>query len=559
MSIENRGRFSEEEALREVSKAEQEAKQENSKRPFLEKLLGKNKKDKVDILRKWEKAEKEEMKKESETAHGEALDEDKKVEDEEKNGAFFNPDRDITMEDWKEMIHELQRLHSKNEIFQFGSLAKGMKLLNPGIEFDVENTWFKDYFKEMEDALAVYIKNNHWDSYASIAQQVKIIDPERKIDTPQQAWDGMKTKLHEFREGEDWIRFSKLAVEMKFLDPKLDPETDLSVTEFNWEEMEEELKRMLSFERPHFDYVFDLITSMKLLNPKWEPKMTDAKLHKMKEWFENNRKNNDKRIASSGLSRWNDFAEQGFDLKVLTASNIEISDKGFEITAPKQKARAEAKGVSSQAINDELHRVFEEEKEKKEALARKEAEKEDRERNLPPQEKERRKNRLEALVKDDEKGNPVEAKLNWLFNFMIKQAEEKKSDPAEIKALRKLNSDHLFIFLSSNRELEKVFLSQVFAKPEEVDGKKIAAAKEKALEHINKKNPSQADLNEALRSFGDDVFENRTLRSQLLAGVATFMLLVRENKTKKDVEDFIKGFDEETSADTEVLSFTISG
>jgi len=240
------------------------------------------------------------------------------VEEPEKQQELaFDPERDITEEDWKIMKEQLKRYKETGDWSSFYREAAAMKVLNPGkinIEVD-KSSWenitnqpetiFKeplissvrslknlnpavslgslgidgDFLNQEEKELREYISNHNWLYIHSRASAFRVVEPNLKLDLTDQDWEYAKRYLDKYKEQKDWASFLSIASDLKIIDFKV----DLGLTQDCWRGMTD----VLSLIKKSGSYLF--------------------------------------------------FASCLMFLKILAAEKVEVTEKGLEITMRKSK------------------------------------------------------------------------------------------------------------------------------------------------------------------------------------------------------------------------------
>ena len=235
----------------------------------------------------------------------------------------FDPERDITEEDWKRVRESLLSIRQEEHPeFTYPELVKSVKILFPErvseFNFDDDFLWRRtklwsqrhglpslldyvfeiklafperiselnlDKLQEINKHIEVYRQRNDWAMFASAAMKMKILFPERiaELHLDETAWVGMKEELEQLRTPDLWGYFAKRAMAMKILYPE--KSSELNLDSHAWEGMKQDLEKCRAQE------------------------------HKT----------------------WWHISEQAIAMKILVAEEIKITDKGLEIIMPKEK------------------------------------------------------------------------------------------------------------------------------------------------------------------------------------------------------------------------------
>ena len=246
-------------------------------------------------------------------------------EPEKKRGLPFDPERDITEEDWEGMKNDTKKDRAEHMWYFFAKKVMSMNILLPEKmeELDLKNeeTWqgMRDYLKKL---LKEGSSSDHLVSYATA---MKIIFPERfsEFYVGGEVWEGMKNRLNREREAANWWAFAILALEMKILFPDRSSEF---LDDTAREGMEKLLKKMRS-EKIWYNY-FQQAMQAKVLFPDRASDLYPDKTawKEIKEHL----------MRARTDSRGETFLEIAMHMKLLAAEEIKITDQGLEIIMPKE-------------------------------------------------------------------------------------------------------------------------------------------------------------------------------------------------------------------------------
>ena len=132
---------------------------------------------------------------------------------------MFDPERDITDEDWKELKLRLELNRSNKRWDNFSKYAMTMKIFFPkrAKELKLDDEAWQGIKEDLESS-----RGQNWDAFSLRAMEMKILFPERaeELDLNEEAWQGMKKEMesrHGQRSNFFWYGFARQAMEMKIL------------------------------------------------------------------------------------------------------------------------------------------------------------------------------------------------------------------------------------------------------------------------------------------------------------------------------------------------------
>ena len=154
-----------------------------------------------------------------------------KLEKEEEK--MFNPDKDITDEDWKLMEQKLKDFRKEKDVESFASLASDMKIISSE-KFSEKNITVQDWNKmqqTMTDFARRIVEGKYWweihlsqNLFRQMAS-MKIINPEKFDETrrshlPEIEWSRtIERGLSHCREYQAWEDFAEMASNLKIIWP----------------------------------------------------------------------------------------------------------------------------------------------------------------------------------------------------------------------------------------------------------------------------------------------------------------------------------------------------
>jgi len=236
-------------------------------------------------------------------------------EPEKQEGLPFDPERDITEQDWRGMRSILESW-KHNDWQSFSAQAMEMKIIDPTQNLNLD----QDDWQGMTGCLASLRDDQRFDSLAVLVMGMKILGPEKDIGIQQDDWGAIRELLERNR-GSNWWYFSFLAIRMKFVNPT----KDLNINEEAWQGMDRQLEMYKEIHQ--YDSFAKQAMNIKLLSCKKEIKIDRSTWQGIKDLL--------KEYEREG--NWSDFSSIASAIKILAAEKVEVTDKGLEITMPKPK------------------------------------------------------------------------------------------------------------------------------------------------------------------------------------------------------------------------------
>ncbi|KKP33203.1 MAG: hypothetical protein A2360_04885 [Candidatus Staskawiczbacteria bacterium RIFOXYB1_FULL_32_11] len=250
------------------------------------------------------------------------------VEEPEKkeSGLSVDMQKYIDHETWKNMNDKLESFRNNNNWNRFIQLGMNMKIIDPDIDFGIDDlaiTSIKDY---LEFQRIQSLNQDNWSGFNLLSLGTKIIDPAIDIHIGVPAQQYLRNELKSFRDVGNWGAFARTAIEMQIFDAKADIGIDDKATNGMTHKLEAYRKR-----GEWFSFI-SLASDIKILGIN-----TDIKLDELE--AKQGIKNQLEQSKNYGIKHgdWNDFGRFVRDIKILIAEKAEITDKGLEITMPKEK------------------------------------------------------------------------------------------------------------------------------------------------------------------------------------------------------------------------------
>ena len=229
----------------------------------------------------------------------------------------FDPERDITEEDWQGMEKKLEEYRQPTKWNCFAEQAMAMKILDPAKDLKLDQAAWQGMIDSLKSS---ELKLNFIGEFSTQAMQMKILDPTYDLNLDQAAWQKMRNWLEKFRQA-DWREFTSQAMAMKILDPTM----DLKLDQAAWQGMRDDLEECRQDD--YFSSFYYQAMRMKILDPKIDLNLNQGIWQKMIDELQESKQIN------SAYS----FSIRAMQMKILAAEKVEVTDKGLEITMPTPK------------------------------------------------------------------------------------------------------------------------------------------------------------------------------------------------------------------------------
>jgi len=240
-------------------------------------------------------------------------------EPESQDGLPFDPERDITAENWKLLENNLEKCRENKDWGNFACYGMEMKILNPSFDLKVDDTTWQeihDYYKKHRD---IYFSSYH------LVMAMKVLNPSFSIDHNDLWWKAVKSDLQfqkNDKHGFDNFCFRAMAVKI------LDPSFDVEVNQKDWEKME---KRVKEIEEIGGESRIDVAAAMKILDSNTELNISEKAWGQMQQTL---KKFLEREVVSPSYT--GGFSRIAMELKLIAAQKVRVTDKGLEITMPQK-------------------------------------------------------------------------------------------------------------------------------------------------------------------------------------------------------------------------------
>jgi len=261
------------------------------------------------------------------------------VEEPEKQTELpFDPERDLSNQDWEKMLTKLRsRIQNDRNARETGEdrqffytrcvglslLAMNLKILNPRVELDLdENVW-----KEMRETLEAVKYNGDWQSFSEQAISIKILNPDI-FALDEVGRQCMKSELERHRRARTWEAFFIQAVQVRIIDRDI----DLKLDDGAWQRIRDQLE--VNRKNEEWGEFALHAANMKILDPYIDLGLDEVAWHGIQTKLDEYRK------ADSF------FEKHAVAMKILAAEEVKVTEKGLEINMRRPKAEIDS-GVSS--------------------------------------------------------------------------------------------------------------------------------------------------------------------------------------------------------------------
>ena len=258
-------------------------------------------------------------------------------EKKKESGLSFDPERDITEEDWDRMKHEFDKIqekiqghiHTVPDLYGFSVLGYSMKIL---FTDRLPEGNINDFMGEIFAADLKYEPDTgmYSDEFLSFLMHMAILSPQKlrdemaKYNMGKFTISSLEARLIDGRRN-DWHKFSRYAIMVKIIFPK--EETGVDFSQEDWRGMKDWLDQ--NQKMSDLRTVVKHLVAMKILFPdRFHEIDVEAII-----W-----KSFDKRLTKERVVYMLPaFAELAAYLKLLAAEEIKITDQGLEVIMQKEK------------------------------------------------------------------------------------------------------------------------------------------------------------------------------------------------------------------------------
>jgi len=259
--------------------------------------------------------------------------------EQEEKAPHFDPERDISKEDWEKIKEDLEKMRENKDWRNFSELAKNAVILFPERKKELhldEEVWktLKELWEENPEEL-------NWFYFSSKAITIRSLFPERidELNLGEGVWEKMKEGLEVWRTNKNWLRFFSQAVGMMFFSPEKTEE--LNLNEEAWKAEREMLEyyqdKNLSKD---FGYIYSHLENIKQAIILFPEKVRELGLLNEDIWNEIKGVMEDRRPSDpEGFKNSDIFTRWAVAMKILAAEEVKVTDKGLEITMRKPKEK----------------------------------------------------------------------------------------------------------------------------------------------------------------------------------------------------------------------------
>ncbi|KKP33210.1 MAG: hypothetical protein A2360_04845 [Candidatus Staskawiczbacteria bacterium RIFOXYB1_FULL_32_11] len=240
-------------------------------------------------------------------------------EPEKKSEVFFDFEKEITEEDWGEMEKNMQRLLDDANYNNVPWVAMNMKIIRP--DYEPKFDW--RVMQKITADINIQRELGEWRDFFSLAMEMKFVDPNYNSSIAFPELLGIKRELEKCKNKQNWDNFSAIAMQIKIIDP-INCSDFLGLDSNVWDSMFRSLKNYK--DNNMWNEFVNQATHMKVIDPKIDLDISES------DWDNIRKKINFERNLGRGIS----FSNLVARVKILAAEKLEVTDKGLEITMPKQ-------------------------------------------------------------------------------------------------------------------------------------------------------------------------------------------------------------------------------
>lgn len=233
----------------------------------------------------------------------------------------FDPERDITDDDWKKMKEKLEEFRQGGDFMAWHSFswqAMEMKILDPKVDLNIDQAAWQG----MENELKSYRTTNDWDNFLAQAMKMKIIDPCRDLNINQVAASGITGRLETYRNDDNNFNFLQTASRMKILGLKEGIDPDQSVRQFARKQLE------VFARSEQWGFYFNYTRYMKILGLDQDMNLNAVIWQNLHDELKRKRSDNSS----------HDLARIAADMTTLAAEEVKVPPNGgLEVTMRKPR------------------------------------------------------------------------------------------------------------------------------------------------------------------------------------------------------------------------------
>lgn len=233
----------------------------------------------------------------------------------------FDPERDVTEEDWQVMRNELKKAEQENNWSKYASIAMAIKILNPEIEIDLNERIRQGILKELN-----FCKKNHnWEPFYESAVALKTLGLKDDLNRilGEDVWQGISNDLERVKNG-GVLDFSHAVSFARILDPD-NSHLHIDMGVDDWKKMNEDLEK---FRNSGEWFNFSAKASnMRILDPEIKINIGEKDWEGIKNLLNQSRGEEEHYL----------FYSLVIYVKVIAAEKVEVTDQGLIITMPKKK------------------------------------------------------------------------------------------------------------------------------------------------------------------------------------------------------------------------------
>lgn len=244
-------------------------------------------------------------------------------EPERQSELLFDPERDLTKEDWQMIKDDLEKSRRVEDWASFLSTAVHIKILNPQFDLGID----QKAWEGMRNMLNAWKENatfeNRWEVFLSRSADMKILDPTLDLNLDQADWQRIRDIL---KKTVIWDIFSRRAVEVRLLDH----DYDLNLDQNDWRDIQDTLKKYRRDK--NWGYFCSHAANVKILDSKIDLGLDKEAWQGMRdklEWYRERCKNGNESLGV--------FSDHAREMKILAAEEVKVTDKGLEINMRKDK------------------------------------------------------------------------------------------------------------------------------------------------------------------------------------------------------------------------------
>jgi len=249
------------------------------------------------------------------------------IEEPERVSETFDPEKDITADDWRAVLGQLKDYRTRQRWGNFADEAMSIKIIDPKRDLIIIRSDWAGMEGDLEEKRKIHgnFQRPDWFSFFNIAAGMKVLDSKKDFKISQAEWQSAQEKLQEYGSVSLWQDFLIFASAMNIVAPSKNLELNQKATE-GVRELLDGCKEAGNW------YMFSNIAAqLKILDANIDIGLDEVAWRGMRSELEKQRKN-----YVDGHTT--DIATQAANMKILAAEKVEVTDRGLKLIMPEKRS-----------------------------------------------------------------------------------------------------------------------------------------------------------------------------------------------------------------------------